>query len=147
LTKSAEAVARYVSDPNTDFHALAATITRLERAAAKTINFGKIYGIGVKSFAIQLGKPLGEAQQIYQQYDRELPFISQLDKIYRRQAHRQGYIALYDAARRHFNRWAEANGRRKPGLVSWKRPGHGLEIQIIPGTDAGRSIVLTPAPR
>jgi hypothetical protein len=81
-------------------------MTGLERGAAKTINFGKIYGIGIRSFATQLGKPLAEAQRIYEQYDRELPYISQLDKLCRRQACRQGYITLYDGARRHFDRFA-----------------------------------------
>jgi DNA polymerase I-like protein with 3'-5' exonuclease and polymerase domains len=121
LRKAAEAVARYLNDPDTDFHALAATITRLERAAAKTINFGKIYGIGIKSFAAQLGKPLPEAQKIYQQYDRELPFISQLDKLYRGQAYQQGYITLYDGARRHFDRWA-------PG-GKWKKKAGPCELE------------------
>jgi DNA polymerase I-like protein with 3'-5' exonuclease and polymerase domains len=113
LRKAAEAVARYREDPDTDYHVLTAAMTKLDRAAAKNINFGKIYGIGIRKFAEQLGKPLAEAEKIYEQYNRELPYISQLDKLYRGQAHRQGYITLYDGARRHFNRWAPGGKWKK----------------------------------
>jgi len=106
LRKAAEAVARYHDDPDCDFHALAATITALERASAKAVNFAKIYGAGVRKFALMIGKPLQEAQRIYAQYDRELPFLRQLSGIYTRRARSQGYISLYDGARRHFGRFA-----------------------------------------
>ena len=39
-------------------------------------------------------------------YDRELPFLRQLSDIYSGRARRQGYITLYDGARRHFDRFA-----------------------------------------
>ena len=106
LRKAAEALARYRDDADTDFHALAATITGLERNDAKAVNFAKIYGAGVKKFAQMIGKPLAEAQQIYERYDRELPFLHQLSKIYSNRARAQGYITLYDGARRHFDRFS-----------------------------------------
>jgi DNA polymerase I-like protein with 3'-5' exonuclease and polymerase domains len=106
LRKAAEAVARYRDNADTDFHALAATLTQLDRGAAKAVNFAKIYGAGVKKFAQMIGKPLQEAQRIYAQYDRELPFLRLLGQIYCNQARRQGYITLYDCARRHFDRFA-----------------------------------------
>jgi hypothetical protein len=106
LHKAAEAVARYRDDPDTDFHAFAATITSLDRTAAKAVNFAKIYGAGVRKFALMIGKPLAEAQRIYERYDRELPFLRQLSNIYSRRARVQGYITLYDGARRHFDRFA-----------------------------------------
>src|SRR6516164_214570 len=95
LRKAAEAVARYRDDPDADFHALAATITGLDRTAAKAVNFAKIYGAGVKKFAQMIGKPLQEAQRLYAQYDRELPFLRQLSNIYIGRARSQGYITLY----------------------------------------------------
>jgi DNA polymerase I-like protein with 3'-5' exonuclease and polymerase domains len=106
LRKATEAVARYREDPDADFHALAATLTGLDRTAAKAVNFAKIYGAGVRKFAAMIGKPLQEAQRIYEQYDRELPFLRQLSNIYTGQARRQGYIVLYDGARRHFDGFA-----------------------------------------
>jgi DNA polymerase-1 len=106
LRKAAEAVARYRDDPDADFHALAATLTGLERTAAKAVNFAKIYGAGVRKFAVMIGKSQTEAERLYEQYDRELPFLRALSQIYTRQARTQGYITLYDGARRHFNKFA-----------------------------------------
>jgi DNA polymerase I-like protein with 3'-5' exonuclease and polymerase domains len=103
---AAEAVARYRDDPAADFHAFAATLTGLDRTSAKAVNFAKIYGAGVKKFAQMIGKPLQEAQRLYAQYDRELPFLRQLSNIYIGRARSQGYITLYDGARRHFDRFA-----------------------------------------
>ena len=106
LRKAADAVARYRDDPDADFHAVAAAMTGLDRDAAKTVNFSQIYGAGVRMFASKIGKPVAEAQRLYDQYDRELPFLKRLSEIYEDQARRQGFITLYDGARRHFNRWA-----------------------------------------
>jgi hypothetical protein len=60
----------------------------------------------VRKFAAMIGKPQEEAQRIYEQYDRELPFLRQLSDFYSRRARTEGYIALYDGARRHFDRFA-----------------------------------------
>ena len=113
LPKAANAVARYRDDPDADFHALAATLTRLERTAAKAVNFAKIYGAGVRKFAAMIGKPLQEAQRIYAQYDSELPFLLRLSDIYRGRACNQGHITLYDGARRHFDRFAPGGKWKK----------------------------------
>ena len=37
------------------------------------------------------------------QYDRELPFVHQLAKLCQGSARRQGYLELYDGARRHWD--------------------------------------------
>ena len=50
-------------DPDTDFHALVATMTGLEREAAKAVNFAKIFGAGVKKFAAMIGKPLARRKR------------------------------------------------------------------------------------
>ena len=72
LPGAKEAVERYRNDPDTDFHALAERDHRLAaRDDAKSVNFAKIYGAGVKKFAEMIGKPLHEAQAIYAQYDQQ----------------------------------------------------------------------------
>ena len=48
----------------------------------------------------------GQARSIVQKYDRELPFVRALSQLYQSIATRQGYITLYDDARRHFDKWA-----------------------------------------
>jgi RecA-family ATPase len=60
----------------------------------------------VKKFAEMIGKPLSEAQRIYAQYDRLLPFVSRLAAACQREANQLGYTLLYDGARRHWDRWA-----------------------------------------
>jgi DNA polymerase I-like protein with 3'-5' exonuclease and polymerase domains len=115
LRKADEAMERYRNDPNADFHDFAATMTGLERDAAKAVNFAKAFGAGPRKFAAMIGRLENEAVAIYDQYDRELPFVSQLSKMCERIARRQGYIELYDGARRHWTDWAPG-GRWKKGL-------------------------------
>jgi hypothetical protein len=149
LRKAADAVARYREDPKTDFHVFAATVTALDRSAAKSFNFGFIYGMGVKKFAQTTGKSLAEAQQIFDRYARELPFLNRLSEVYRGQAHRQGYITLYDDARRHFDRWAPGGGKWEKGAgpCGLEEAQQRLKDPNHPGTDANNSIARTRAPR
>ena len=53
LAGAKEAVERYRTDPDADFHALAAEITGLLARTPKHVNFAKIYGAGVKKLAEQ----------------------------------------------------------------------------------------------
>jgi DNA polymerase I-like protein with 3'-5' exonuclease and polymerase domains len=114
LAKANEAVARYRNDPDTDFHAFVSMMTGRDRQTSKNTNFAKAFGAGVRKFAAMINKPESEAQAIYDQYDRELPFVSQLSRLCEQAARRDGYITLYDGARRHFNQWA-VGGKWKTG--------------------------------
>ena len=109
------AIERYRADPDTDFHALAGEVVGVPRDDAKHVNFAKLYGAGVKKFAVMIGKPLGEAQVLYEQYDRRFPFVAQLATACEREARRQGFTVLYDGARRHWDRWAPG-GKWSKGL-------------------------------
>ena len=113
LRKAAEAVARYLIDPKTDFHQFAAALTSLERKAAKGVNFAYIYGAGVEKLAEMIGVSMAEAKRILNQYERQLPFLRQLSDICKRQACNPGYIVLYDGARRHFDKFAPADKWQK----------------------------------
>ena len=57
---------------------MVAEMTGLDRDAAKSVNFAKIYGAGVKKLAEMIGKPVAETQAIVTQYDRKLPFVAKL---------------------------------------------------------------------
>jgi DNA polymerase I-like protein with 3'-5' exonuclease and polymerase domains len=106
LRKAKEAAERYRTDPKTDFHRLVSDWTGLDRATtAKSTNFAKAYGMGVRAFAAKIGKSEAEARAIYAKYDRELPFVKQLAARCEYTAGRQGYIELYDGARRHWDAW------------------------------------------
>jgi DNA polymerase I-like protein with 3'-5' exonuclease and polymerase domains len=105
LRKAKEAAERYRNAPNTDFHQLVAEMTGLDRQSAKAVNFAKSFGAGVPKFATMIGKPEAEARALYNRYDRELPFVKQLSGRCEYVAARQGYIELYDGARRHWDAW------------------------------------------
>ena len=108
LRGSAEAVATYRDNPDADFHAMVAEMTGLDRDAAKSVNFAKIYGAGVKKLAEMIGKPVAETQAIVTQYDRKLPFVAELAVVAQETAVRVGYTELYDGARRHWNQYEVA---------------------------------------
>ena len=115
LAKAAAAAELYRLNPGTDVHQLAATWTGLDRKSAKGVNFGRLYGMGLRAFAATIGKPEDEAREIYERYDLELPFVSQLSAMCAHEAGAQGHLVLYDGARRHFNAWAPG-GRWQKGL-------------------------------
>jgi DNA polymerase I-like protein with 3'-5' exonuclease and polymerase domains len=121
LRKAKEAADRYLDDPNTDFHQLVAALTGLDRELAKAVNFAKIYGAGIKKFAAMIGKPEAEARAIHARYDRELPFVMQLAKRCEYTAARQGYIQLYDEARRHWDSWEAPAVARIKGMGACSR--------------------------
>jgi DNA polymerase I-like protein with 3'-5' exonuclease and polymerase domains len=114
LQRAQEAAERYRLDPAADFHTLTAELTQLDRQSAKAVNFAKAFGAGVKKFAAMIGKPEKEARSLYDQYDRELPFVSRLATICQKQAAQKGFITLYDGARRHWDAF-EAVG------VAWSK--------------------------
>jgi DNA polymerase I-like protein with 3'-5' exonuclease and polymerase domains len=116
LRKAKEAAERYRTDPNTDFHQLVSDWTGLERASAKNTNFAKAFGAGGRKFAAMIGKSEGEARAIYDRYDRELPFVRQLAARCQNTAAKQGYLELYDGARRHWDAWEAPEIARTKGL-------------------------------
>jgi DNA polymerase I-like protein with 3'-5' exonuclease and polymerase domains len=109
LPRAKEAAELYRSNPDADFHAMVAAMTDIDRWSAKHANFAKVFGAGMKKFAEMIGKPLHEAQAIYTQYDRKLPFVCRLSAICQRDARQLGYTVLYDGARRHWD-YREAIG-------------------------------------
>jgi DNA polymerase I-like protein with 3'-5' exonuclease and polymerase domains len=106
LRGAKEAAERYHNDPATDFHLYVKELTGRDRQTSKNTNFAKAFGAGVRKFAAMIGKSESEACAIYDQYDRELPFVSKLSTLCERAVRRKGYLTLYDGARRHFDQWA-----------------------------------------
>jgi DNA polymerase I-like protein with 3'-5' exonuclease and polymerase domains len=117
LPRAQEVLDLYISNPRTDFHQVVGDWTGNTRQTGKGLNFGKFYGIGIEKFAVNARMPIDEARRIFARYDRELPFISILSKLCERIAQSQGYIALADGTRRHFNQFAPG------GADMWKAGG------------------------
>lgn len=107
-TRAEDAVAKYVSDPDTDYHSMVAEMTGLDRKPAKDTNFAKSYGAGIPRFASMINKSLEEARAIMEQYDREMPFVKELMQRAQKLADKRGYIRLLDGARSHFDQWEPA---------------------------------------
>jgi DNA polymerase I-like protein with 3'-5' exonuclease and polymerase domains len=99
------AAERYQNDPTTDFHVFTAELVNIDRRLAKTINFTTMYGGGVRLIAARIGKPEDETRAILDRYHHELPFIRRLSTECEKLAEWQGYIPLYDGARRHWSDW------------------------------------------
>lgn len=100
-----EAVRMYRENPNTDFHTLAAELTKLPRRRAKDVNFAKAFGAGVPKFALMTGMTLEEAASVMEQYDDLLPFVKGLAQFVSNRAQNKGYIRLLDGARSRYERW------------------------------------------
>lgn len=109
-----DAAAKYLDDPNTDFHSMVAEMTRLPRRRAKDVNFAKAYGAGVSKFAVMTGMSLEEAAATMEQYDEQMPFLKRLSEFTKNRADTRGYIRLIDGARMRFERW-------EPRWVDWNR--------------------------
>lgn len=100
-----QAVRKYRDDPDTDFHDLAAELTKLQRRKAKDVNFAKAFGAGVNKFAMMTGMNAEEARATMAQYDELLPFIRGLSEFCQKRVDTRGFIKLIDGARGRFDRW------------------------------------------
>ncbi|MFH1177493.1 MAG: DNA polymerase, partial [Acidobacteriota bacterium] len=75
-------------------------VTFEHRRAAKTINFGLIYGMGAYALGRDLGIPAGEAQSFINAYFSRLPRVREFMEETRAQARRTGCVAtLYGRKR------------------------------------------------
>ena len=96
-----EAAEMYRNDPTTDFHAMAAALTGLERGPSKNINFGVVYGMGKDTMAAAMGCTVAEAAPVLATFHEELPFIKEIyDMASNRARKRQEIITILGRKRR-----------------------------------------------
>jgi len=101
-----DVVALYVNDPSTDFHQAVANMTGLERAAAKTVNFGIAYGEGVTKLCRDLGLDRDEGEKLLRTYHRNAPFMRPLMNYWMDRAETDPFeIRTLFNRRRQFNKW------------------------------------------
>ena len=105
--RGAEAVVEiYRNDPRgTDYHKVVAEMTGLERAAAKTVNFGLAYGTGVATLCANLGLSEAEGTRLINEYHRRLPFMRGLMDRWARVAERKRQLRTALGRLRRFNNW------------------------------------------
>ena len=97
-----EVLKAYRNDPRVDFHSWVATLTNLPRKAAKNVNFGLLYGAGVKKMAQMLQLSQADATALLATYHRKFPDARRLSRKAERRAARRGYIITWGGRRRRF---------------------------------------------
>lgn len=95
----------YRDDPTTDFHRMVSELTGIERKPAKNINFGLVYGMGVKKMAASLGRSEQATRALFEQYHSTLPFVKDTFNAASQMATRRGYTKTLLGRRRRFELW------------------------------------------
>ncbi len=104
-----EAVANIVdkfNNNNVDFHQTVADMAGISRSQAKTINLGLFYGMGKAKLQAELGlSTKAEAENLFNQYHDNVPFVKELMNHTSRLANQNGYIKTILGRRCRFNKW------------------------------------------
>jgi len=107
--RSEEIRGKYQRDPDADFHQMCAEMSGRTRTEAKTINFGKIYGMGVDKLCASMGMSRAEAEKFMSEYDEAIPFVKSMLQIASSVADRRGYVKTILGRRRRFDLWEPAD--------------------------------------
>lgn len=116
---------RYINEPSTDFHKMAATMLKVDpedkvkRKRVKTWNFAKVYGAGVKKLAEISGSSFADAQKLDAEYNQLMPFVEATYTRAMQWADRRGFVVTVLGRRQRFPFWEPAGNfgeGRKPML-------------------------------
>lgn len=95
-------VKMYWDTPDLDYHQMVSDMTGIDRKPAKNINFGLVYGMGVKTLAANLGLDMDAARALFDQYHARVPFVKQLFDRTEATARKEGYVKTMFGRRRRF---------------------------------------------
>ncbi|OGZ46183.1 MAG: DNA polymerase I [Candidatus Ryanbacteria bacterium RIFCSPHIGHO2_02_FULL_48_12] len=123
-------------------------VTPTMRRAAKTINFGILYGMGAVSLAESLGITRAEASHFIARYFAQFPKIKGLIDDMKRQAHKHGYVETIFGRRRYFQNiqamgW-QARAEAERMAVNAPIQGSGADIIKIAMVRIADDIVYAP---
>ena len=89
-----------------DFHQTVADMAGISRSQAKTINLGLFYGMGKEKLQAELGlSTKAEAENLFNQYHENVPFVKDLMTMTSTQAQFSGSIGTLLGRRCRFNKW------------------------------------------
>jgi len=114
---------RYNDDPNIDYHEMVRQLIYLEtkllidRKPTKTINFGLIYGMGLKKLTASLHLTPAEGKSLFEAYHKGAPFAGATMKECSEEAAKTGTISTILGRKSRFNLW-EPDGRTQGMAVS-----------------------------
>jgi DNA polymerase I-like protein with 3'-5' exonuclease and polymerase domains len=87
-----DVVDEYNDNPDTDFHQTVADMADIPRSQAKTINLGLFYGMGKTKLQAELGVTKEKANELFNQYHAQVPFVKQLMNSASNRAQSHGQI-------------------------------------------------------
>ena len=91
---------------NVDFHQTVADMAGISRSQAKTINLGLFYGMGKAKLQAELGlSTKAEAENLFNQYHDNVPFVKELMGHTSRLANDNGYIKTLLGRKCRFDKW------------------------------------------
>jgi len=96
-------------DNKVDFHQTVADMAGISRSQAKTINLGLFYGMGKAKLQAELGlNTKEEAEVLFNQYHKNVPFVKELMNKTSQFAQTSGSIGTLLGRRCRFNKWEPA---------------------------------------
>ena len=96
---------QYQKNPTTDFHALIASLAKITRKQAKTINLGLFYGMGKNKLAKSLGLDRDESKELFNQYHRKVPFVRELSNGLQKFAEKNKNVFTLEDRFCRFDKW------------------------------------------
>lgn len=115
IGRAGEEIRRYFWDnPGTDYHVYAQELIKqvtgvfIERKPIKSINFGLIYGMGVKTLATELGMTVKAAKVLMKSYFEGVPFAKPTMEAAMKEAQDTGIIATILNRKSRFDKWEPA---------------------------------------
>lgn len=112
---------KFKDDPSTDYHAMVAKWSGLDRKPAKNLNFGIIYGLGKDAMMQQYGWSAAKVEELTSTYHEKIPYARPLMDETMRVAGKRGYIKTLMGRRCRFNKWEPARwpDKEKDKCTKW----------------------------
>ena len=104
--EAVENIVERFNSNNVDFHKTVADMAGISRTQAKTINLGLFYGMGKAKLQAELGlSTKAEAENLFNQYHENVPFVKELMTFTSRLANQNGYIKTLLGRKCRFDKW------------------------------------------
>lgn len=110
------------ANPEVDYHAIMVDIIHsasgvlIDRKPAKTINFGLLYGMMLKTLSAKMAMTQQEAAPILDAYHKGAPFIKATMDAYEQEVYDKGYVETILGRKSFFNLWVPRRGFGKQPL-------------------------------
>jgi len=103
---SVSSIVEKFKNDTVDFHQTVADMAGISRSNAKTINLGLFYGMGKAKLQAELGlNTKAEAENLFNQYHENVPFVKELMNRTSQHAQLSGSIGTLLGRRCRFNKW------------------------------------------